>query len=117
MEGSPVRGQEKGAIVRLNESADVQSFQAEVIRIVGTDVRHAEIFCSAFDGESNSLSLPSWIQSYLERHSALQTKLEQGELVGITYDEGSRVPRPATAVPRSPAARGSASCPSPSCSR
>src|SRR5215470_7379691 len=98
MEGSPVRGPEKSAIVRLNETADLQSFQAEVIRIVAADVRHAEILFSVFDDESNSLSLPSWIQSYVERHSALQTKLEQGELVGISYAEGTRVPRPVGAA-------------------
>src|SRR5262245_4385192 len=96
MEGSPVRGQQKAPLIRLNESPDLKSFHAELVCLVAEDVKQAEILFSFLDGDSKSPALPSWILTYLERHSALQTKLEQGELVGISYAEESQVLRPAT---------------------
>src|SRR5262245_31284414 len=98
MEGSPVRGQEKAPIVRLNESHDMQTFQVELIRLVSAGMNHAEILFGFLNEDSKLLLLPSWVQAYLERHPALQTKLEQGEMVGISNsDEIRLVQHPAAA--------------------
>jgi len=100
MEGSSVRGQQKGPLVQLNESADLQSFQSEFIRLVGLEIKHAQIFLGVADAESKTVQLPAWIKSHLERQPALQKRLQQGEMVGISAAEESPVPRPA-AVARS----------------
>src|SRR5947207_14528297 len=98
MEGSPVRGQQKVSVVQLNESADVQSFQSEIVRLIGSEIKHAQIFFGVVDPASKTLQLPAWIRSHLERHPPLQRKLEQGELVGISAAEENPVPRPAAAA-------------------
>ena len=83
MEGSPVRGQHRARIVQLNQARDIQSFQAEFIRLLVAEMQHAEIFFGLFDLASKGIHLPSWVQSHLDRHPGLMKKLEQGELVGI----------------------------------
>lgn len=97
MEGSPVRSQQKGSLVQLNESADLLDFQSEFIRLLGSELKHAQVFLAVVDAESRTLQLPAWIKSHLERQPALQKKLEQGEMIGISGEE-SPVPRPATAA-------------------
>ena len=56
MEGSPVRGHERLPVTRLSESRDLESFQAELIRILSSELPHAEIFFGLFDqaGESST---------------------------------------------------------------
>jgi signal transduction histidine kinase len=98
MKGSPVRGHDKAPIVRLNAAPDLQTFQADLIRLVAIDAKPAEILFSLVDDNSKPLALPSWMRSYVDRYSALQTKLEQGEMVGISYPEESPVLRPANAT-------------------
>ena len=98
MEGSPVRGQQRLAIVQLNQSQDLQSFHAEVVQILNSELKHAEIFLAFIDAESKTPLLPAWIKSHMVRHSGLQKKLELGEMVGIAATEDNPVPRPATAA-------------------
>jgi signal transduction histidine kinase len=113
MEGSPVRGQQKVAIVQLNESPGVENFQAEIIRLISSEFKTAQIIFGVADADAKSLQLPAWIKSHLERHTGLQKKLEQGEMVGISAISGanasaiarshqemedSPLPRPATAA-------------------
>jgi len=98
MEGSPVRGQERPPIARLNESQNLQTFQAELIRLIGAELQHIEIFLALSEAGSGTLQLPSWVRSYLERHAGLFKKLEQGEMVGISHAEESRAPRPAASA-------------------
>jgi signal transduction histidine kinase len=98
MEGSPVRGQQKDPIVQLNESHDLQSFQAELVRLTGPEFEPAQLFFGMVDTESQSLQLPAWIKSHLERQPALYQRLEQGEMVGIGAADESPVPRPAAAA-------------------
>jgi signal transduction histidine kinase len=98
MEGSPVRGQPKVHLIQLNESSNLENFQVELVRIIGSEFKHAQIFCGVVDVDSNGLMLPAWIRSHLERHPALQKKLEQGEMVGVGAVEDNPVPRPAAAA-------------------
>src|SRR5262245_582638 len=91
VDGSPVRGPEKDPIIRLNESTDLQTFQAELIRLVKTDVKHAEILFSYVENRSRSLSLPMWIQSHLEKHPGLRHRLDDGEMVGFSNVEDGPV--------------------------
>jgi signal transduction histidine kinase len=98
MEGSPVRGPQKDPIVQLNESHDLQSFQAELVRLTGPEFEPAQLFFGMVDTESQSLQLPAWIKSHLERYPGLHQKLEQGEMVGIGASDESPVPRPAAAA-------------------
>ncbi len=98
MEGSPVRGQQKNVLVQLNVSQDVQSFQAELVRLISAEFGHAEVFVGLFDADSKSLHVPAWIRAHLERHEGLQRKLEQGELVGISGGYDSPMPRPVVAA-------------------
>jgi signal transduction histidine kinase len=98
MEGSPVRGHQKVPITQLNELDDLQSFHLEIVRLLSSGVKHAEIFFGEVEAESKLLLLPVWIRSHLERHPFLQKKLEQGEMVGITATEENPVPRPAPAA-------------------
>jgi len=44
------------------------------------------------------LDLPAYLKAHLERHPALYTKLEQGELVGISHVERAQIPRPVGAA-------------------
>src|SRR5262249_28713061 len=69
-----------------------------IVRLLNSAFRQAEIFVGIGDFDSKTLQLPAWIKSHLERQPALQKKLEQGELVGITMAEDSPLPRPATAA-------------------
>jgi len=98
MEGSPVRGQQKVAIVQLNESPTVENFHTEIIRLISSEFKSAQIFFGVVDAQAKSLQLPAWIKSHLERHTGLQKKLEQGEMVGISAMENNPLPRPATAA-------------------
>src|SRR5262245_29826378 len=98
MEGSPVRGQQKLAIVQLNESPSVENFQSEIVRLIGSEFKQAQVFFGVVDAEAKTLQLPAWIKSHVERHTGLQKKLEQGEMVGISAVEDNPVPRPATAA-------------------
>ena len=98
MEGTPVRGQQKLPIVKLNELTDLQSFQSEIVRLVRAAYVFADVFFGLADPESNTLQLPVWIKSHLERHPSLYKKLEQGEIVGISATEENPVPRPVAAV-------------------
>src|SRR5437016_4249193 len=97
MEGSPVRGQERAAIVRLNESPDLQTFQAELVRLLASELAPAEALFGLMDLTANALQLPPWVRSHLERHPGLYRKLEQGEMVGISHTEENPVLRPVAA--------------------
>jgi len=101
MEGSPVRGQQKISILQLNEAASIESFHAEIIRIIGSDLKHARVLFEITDAGTKSRQLPVWIRSYLERHPTLQKKLQKGEMVGIGGEETRATPRPAAAAPSS----------------
>jgi signal transduction histidine kinase len=98
MEGSPVRGQERPAIARLNESADLENFQSDLVRIVANDLHHTDVFFGLFDTAHKSLQLPSWVRTHLERHPGLLEKLEKGEMAGISHTEENPVLRPAAAA-------------------
>jgi signal transduction histidine kinase len=98
MEGSPVRGQERPSIVRLNESADLENFQSDLVRIVASDLHHTDVFFGLFDTAQKTLQLPSWVRSHLERHPGLLEKLEKGEMAGISHTEENPVLRPAAAA-------------------
>jgi signal transduction histidine kinase len=98
MEGSPVRGQERPAIVRLNECSDIENFQSDLVRIAANDLHHTEVFFGLLDTTFKSLQLPSWVRSHLERHPGLLEKLEKGEMVGISHSEENPVLRPAVAA-------------------
>ena len=98
MEGSPVRGQQRVPIIRLNESHDLQSFQAEFVRLLAAEFKHAEVSFGIVDIDLKMPQLPAWIRSHLERQPGLQKKLEQGEMVGISAAEENPVLRPAAAA-------------------
>jgi signal transduction histidine kinase len=98
MEGSPVRRPQKIPIVQLNEARTLQDFQTEVIRLLGSELKIAEILFGAADVDSGILQMPAWIKSHLERQPGLLRKLEQGELVGISATEDVTTPRPVTAA-------------------
>src|SRR5215470_9495636 len=98
MEGSPVRGQQRPPIIRLNESHDLQSFQAEIVRILVAEFKHAEVSFGIVDNDLKMPQLPAWIKSHLERQPGLHKKLEQGEMVGISAAEENPVLRPAAAA-------------------
>ena len=67
MEGSPVRRPQKIPIVQLNEARTLQDFQTEVIRLLGSELKIAEILFGAADVDSGILQMPAWIKSHLER--------------------------------------------------
>ena len=95
MDGSPVRGQDKAGITRLNQVKDTQTFQAEFVRLVGADLPHTEVFFGLLDDDSKTLQVPAWVRSHLERHQGLALKLQQGAMVGISHTGENAVPRPA----------------------
>lgn len=98
MDGSPVRGPERVPLARLSESRDIETFQADLIRIIDNDLHHAEVFFGLFDTPSKGHQIPSWVKSHLDRHPALYHKLEQGEMAGISHTEDNPVLRPASAA-------------------
>jgi signal transduction histidine kinase len=98
MEGSPVRSHEKLPIVQLSSSHDLQSFHGEIVRLLGSEFKHAEILFGIVDSDSKTLQLPVWIKSHLERRPSLQKRLEQGEMVGISPAGETAMPRPAATV-------------------
>lgn len=98
MDGSPVRGQDKAGITRLNQVKDTQTFQVEFVRLIRADLPHTEVFFGLLNTDSKTLQLPAWVRSHLERHQGLALKLEQGAMVGISHTEENPVPRPASAA-------------------
>jgi len=99
MEGSPVRSQERVSISRLNESCDVQTFQGEIIRLLGFTFKHVEILFGIVEKDSSTIQLPAWIRSHLERQPSLQKRLDQGEIVEISAKGADNLsPRPAAAA-------------------
>src|SRR5438046_2015120 len=99
MDGSPVRGHAKTPIARLNELHDVQTFQAELVRVAAAELPHAEIFFGILDVSSKMLQFPSWVKLHLDRHPGLYGRLEQGEMVGISHSAADNpVLRPASAA-------------------
>ena len=98
MEGSPVRGPERSPLARLSESRDIETFHADLLRIISSEAYNSEIFIGFIDASSKALQIPSWVKSHLERHPALYKKLEQGEMAGISHTEDNPVPRPASAA-------------------
>jgi len=98
MEGSPVRGQERSSLARLSKSRDMETFQAELIRITNSEVHGREIFVGFFDSSTKNLQIPAWVKSHLERHPSLFKKLEQGEMTGISHSEENPILRPASAA-------------------
>jgi signal transduction histidine kinase len=98
MEGSPVRGPERSPLARLSESRDIETFQADLLRIISGEAYNSEIFIGFFDASSKVLQIPSWVKSHLDRHPALYKKLEQGEMAGISHTDDNPVPRPASAA-------------------
>jgi signal transduction histidine kinase len=87
MEGSSVRGLKRIPVVQLLELRDLEDFRAGIIRILGSEFKHAEIFLGVVDTASNVLQLPAWINTYLERQPGLSKKLEQGEMVGFSAED------------------------------
>src|ERR1700756_3561404 len=98
MGGSPVRGPNKLGIAQLNQAKNIQDFQAELVRLVRTDLPHTEVFLGLSDPDSGIPHFPSWVRPHLERHPGLMIKLEQGAMVGISHTEESPLPRPAAAA-------------------
>src|SRR5690242_9064910 len=98
MEGSPVRGHERIPIARLSESRDLESFQTDLVRIIGGELPQTEVFFGLMDSTARALQIPSWVRSHLDRHPALHKKLEQGEMAGIGHADENPVLRPASAV-------------------
>src|SRR5579871_1673438 len=98
MDGSPVRGPDRTPLARLSEARDIETFQADLIRIIGNDLHHTEIFFGLFDSSAKGQQIPSWVKSHLDRHPALYKKLEQGEMAGISHAEENPVLRPASAA-------------------
>ncbi|HYR41873.1 MAG TPA: HAMP domain-containing sensor histidine kinase [Terriglobia bacterium] len=98
MDGSPVRGEDKVGLTRLNQAKDTQTFQAELVRLIRADMTHTEVFFGLLDTDAKTLQLPAWVRSHLERHQGLALKLEQGAMVGISHTEENPVPRPASAA-------------------
>jgi signal transduction histidine kinase len=82
----------------LSESRDIETFQADLLRIISGEAYNSEIFIGFFDASPKALQIPSWVKSHLERHPALYKKLEQGEMAGISHTEDNPVPRPASAA-------------------
>jgi len=82
----------------LSESRDIETFQADLLRVISGEAYNSEIFIGFFDASSKALQIPSWVKSHLERHPALYKKLEQGEMAGISHTEDNPVPRPASAA-------------------
>jgi len=82
----------------LSESRDVETFQADLLRIISAEAYNSEIFIGLFDASSKGLQIPSWVKSHLERHPGLHKKLEQGEMAGISHTDDNPVPRPASAA-------------------
>ena len=98
MEGSPVRGPERSLVARLCESRSIENFQADLIQVIGCELHEVEAFMGLFDTDSKTLQIPSWVKSHMERHPALYTKLEQGEMAGISHAQENPVIRPASAA-------------------
>jgi len=97
MDGSPVRGHKSG-IIQLNQVEDPQTFQSEIVRVIRADLPQTEIFFGFMEPVSNTLQVPAWVRSHLERHPGLALKLEQGAMVGISHADDSLMPRPASAA-------------------
>ena len=87
MEGSPVRGQNWGRNAWISGARDTHSLQSELVRLIGAEIRNAEVVVGFVDTAAKSIQLPAWMRSHLERHPALYKKLEQGELVGISHSD------------------------------
>jgi signal transduction histidine kinase len=100
MDGTPVRGQQKIPIVRLNRARSVESFHAEIIGLLTAEFQRAEILFGSVDTGAGIPQLPSWIKAHLDRQPGLRKKLEQGEMVGIGASDENPQPRP-TASARS----------------
>jgi signal transduction histidine kinase len=98
MGGSPVRGPNKASVAQLNHTKDVQEFHTELARLIRMDLPHSEVFVGGREVDSNTLQVPSWVRSHLEKHHGLTSKLEQGSMVGISHTDESPVPRPASAA-------------------
>ncbi|HLH31794.1 MAG TPA: HAMP domain-containing sensor histidine kinase [Terriglobia bacterium] len=98
MEGSPVRGPERSPLSRLNEARSLEGFQAELIRIISSELHHGEVFAGLYDTAARNLQIPTWVKSHLERHPSLYQKLQQGEMAGISHTEENPVLRPASAT-------------------
>ena len=80
MDGSPVRGHKSG-IIQLNQVEDPQTFQAEIVRVIRADLPQTEIFFGFMEPVSNTLQVPAWVRSHLERHPGL------GHGLGLDPDE------------------------------
>jgi signal transduction histidine kinase len=98
MGGSPVRGPNKVSIPQLNHAKDVQDFQVELARLIRNDLPHTEVFVGGKERDSNTLLVPSWVRSHLEKHPGLADKLDQGAMIGISHTDESPVPRPLSAA-------------------
>jgi signal transduction histidine kinase len=98
MDGSPVRGQNRWRNAWVAEARDIPSFESELVRIISSELVHAEVVFGPTEPGSNALQLPSWMKAHLERHPALYRKLEQGELVGISHVDQTPGPRRAAAA-------------------
>ena len=68
MDGTPVRGQDKAGITRLNQAKDTQTFQTEFVRMIRADLPNTEVFFGLLDTDSKALQLPAWVRSHLERY-------------------------------------------------
>jgi signal transduction histidine kinase len=82
----------------LCEARSIESFQGDLIQVIDGELHEVEAFMGLFDTDSKALQIPSWVKSHMERHPALHTKLEQGEMAGISHAEENPVLRPASAA-------------------
>jgi signal transduction histidine kinase len=69
-----------------------------MVRLLASEFKHVEISFATVDASSNALQLPAWINVHLERQTGLYKKFEQGEIVGISAEDGNEIPRPAANV-------------------
>src|SRR5438874_13759388 len=98
MEGSPVRGPQRWRKTWIGEARDVQTYQSELIRIIASELANVEVVFGRVEEGSNSLVLPAWIKTHLDRHPALYRKLSQGDVVGIGHADQPQASRLAAAV-------------------
>ena len=109
MEGSPARGQKldplAALLIQLTAAETQSDFADRFVNGLSSHIKRGKVLLILKSRESNELDFgnpvfpqdapsisESWLKSHLERHPELQRKLQQGEMVGITYAEGSAAP-------------------------
>jgi signal transduction histidine kinase len=103
MEGTPTPQRQRGpeSLIDLNSASDLTVLQAGIVTILSHQLPQANVFVTFTDNLSGELQFDgsqSWLQEFLQRHAAIQTKLQHGEFAGITQKELS-TPDPAETIP------------------